>query len=96
MNAPLALSPLVPPGPGPVNILNAIRAPFHVHCPHSVAMIVDRSHTNPMREFCGGQRFVGEPAPQAWTTGPSYRTCEPRDLNKFTERGQGRIHHFIN
>ena len=31
--APLALSPLVPPGLGPVDLLNAVRAPFHVH-PH--------------------------------------------------------------
>ena len=37
MVAPLALSPSVSPGPRPVNLLNAIRAPFHVHPPHSVA-----------------------------------------------------------
>ena len=29
--ATLALSPSVPPGPGPVIILNAVRAPFHFH-----------------------------------------------------------------
>ena len=58
MIAPLALSPSVPPGPGPVNLLNAVRAPFHVHPPYSVAMFVVRLHPNP----------VGEPAPRARPT----------------------------
>ena len=51
MVAPLALSPSVLPGPGPVDLLKAVRAPFHVHPPHSVAMIVVRSHPNPKRAF---------------------------------------------
>ena len=38
----LALSPSVPAGPGPVELLNAFRAPFYVHLPHSVAMLVVR------------------------------------------------------
>ena len=44
--APLALSPSVPPGPGPVDLLNAVRTLFHVHPPYSVAMFVVRSHPN--------------------------------------------------
>ena len=77
--APLALSQLVPPGPGPVDLLNAIRAPFHVHPPHSVALLVVRSHPNPSRAFCGDQQSVGEPAPRARTTGTGYLACKPRD-----------------
>ena len=46
MVAPLALSPLVPPDPGPVNILNDVSGPFYVHPPYSVAMLVVRSHPN--------------------------------------------------
>ena len=56
MIAPLALSLSVPPGPGPVNLLNAVRAPFHVHPPYSVAMFVVRSYPNPSVHFavvCG-------------------------------------------
>ena len=83
--APLALSPSVPPGPGPVDLLNAVRAPFHVHPPHSVAMLVVRSHTNPSRAFCGDQWSVGESAPRARTTGPDYRTCKPRDRVEIYE-----------
>ena len=45
--APLALSPSVPPGPGPVDLLNAVRAPFRVHPPYSGAMFVVRLHPNP-------------------------------------------------
>ena len=75
MVAPLALSPSVPPGPGPVNLLNAVRAPFHVHSPHSVDMIVGWSHPNPKRAFISDQRSMGEPAPRARTTGPGYRAC---------------------
>ena len=37
---PLALSPSVPPGLGPVDLLTAVRDPFHVHPPHSYAMLV--------------------------------------------------------
>ena len=40
MVVPLALSPLDPPGLGPVDLLTAVRAPFHVHPPHSYAMLV--------------------------------------------------------
>ena len=83
MVAPLALSPSVLPGPRTVNLLNDVRAPFHVHPPHSVAMLVVRSHPNPNRAFCGGQRSVGEPAPRTRTTGPGYRACKPRDLESF-------------
>ena len=70
---PIALSTSVPPGPGPVDLLNDIRAPFHVHPSHSVVMLVVRSHPNPKREFCSGNRSVGETAPRAQTTGPGYR-----------------------
>ena len=66
----LALSPLVPPGLVPVDLLNAVRAPFHVHPPHYYAMLVVHSYPNPKREFSGDQRSVGEPAPRARTTGP--------------------------
>ena len=38
--APLALSPSVPPGPGPINLLNTVRDLFHVPHPYSVAMLV--------------------------------------------------------
>ena len=44
MVAPLALSPSVPPGLAPVDLLNAVRAPFHVHPPHSYAMLVVHPH----------------------------------------------------
>ena len=37
---PLALSLSVPPGLGPVNLLNAVRAPFHIPPPPSFAMLV--------------------------------------------------------
>ena len=40
MVVPLALSPSVPPGLGPVDLLTAVRAPFYVHPPHSHAMLV--------------------------------------------------------
>ena len=83
MVALLALSPSVPPGPGPVDLLNAVRAPFRVHPPHYVAMLVVRFHPNPKRGFCGGQRSEGEPAPRALTTGPGYRACKPRDLHSM-------------
>ena len=51
MVAPLDLFLLVPPGTGTFNLLNASRYPFHVHPPHSVAMIVVRSHPNPKGHF---------------------------------------------
>ena len=73
--APLALSPSVSPGPVPVDLLNAVRAPFHVHLPHSVAMLVVRSHPNPKKAFISDQRSVGEPAPRARTPVPGYRAC---------------------
>ena len=74
-----ALSLSVPPGPGPADLLNNVRYPFCVHPPHSVARIVVWSHPNPKRAFCGGQRSVGEPAPQERTTGPGYRACKTWD-----------------
>ena len=37
---PLALSPLVPPGLGVVDLLNAVRAPVHIPPPPSYAMLV--------------------------------------------------------
>ena len=43
MDVPLALSPLVPPGLGPVNLLTAVTSPFHVHPPPSYAMLVGHS-----------------------------------------------------
>ena len=39
----LALSPSVPPVLGPVDLLNAVMAPFHVHPPTSYAMLVVHS-----------------------------------------------------
>ena len=72
--APLALSPSVPPGLVPVDLLNAARAPFHVHHPCSCALLVVHSHPNPKRVFSGDQQSVGESAPRARTTGPRL-TC---------------------
>ena len=43
MVVPLALSPLVPPGLGPVDLLTAAMAPFHVHPLPSYAMLVSHS-----------------------------------------------------
>ena len=40
MVVPLALSPSVPPGLGPVDLLNAVRAPVHIPPPPSYAMLV--------------------------------------------------------
>ena len=40
----LALSPSVPPGLGPIDLLTAVRAPFHVHPPCSYAMLVVHLH----------------------------------------------------
>ena len=72
--SPLALSLSVPPGFGPVDLLNAVRAPFHVHPPHSYAVFVVHSHLSPKRAFSGDQRSVGEPAPRARTTWPRLPT----------------------
>ena len=41
---PLALSPSVPPGLGPSDLLTAVMDPFHFHPPPSYAMLVGRSH----------------------------------------------------
>ena len=71
-----ALTPSVPPGPGPFGLLNAARAPFRVHPPspfHGHARILVRFYPN--RAFSSDQRSVGEPAPRARTTGPGYRAC---------------------
>ena len=67
---PLALSPSFPPGLVPVDLLNAVRAPFHVHPHHSYAILVVHLHPNPKRAFSGDQRSVGEPQTRARTTGP--------------------------
>ena len=91
MVALLALSPSVPPGPGRVDLLNAVRAPFHFHPPHSVAMIVVLLHPNPNKAFCGGQRYVGEPTPRDRTTGPGYRACKLRDREDDHVSGGRRI-----
>ena len=40
---PLTLSPSVPPGIGPVELLTAVMAPFHFHPTPSYAMLVGRS-----------------------------------------------------
>ena len=69
MVVPLALSLSFPPGLGPANLLTAVRAPFHVHPPHSYAMLVVHLHPIPKSSFSGDQRSVGEPAPRARTTG---------------------------
>ena len=82
MVTPRALTLSFSPGHGPVDLLNAVRAPFRVHPPpHSVAMLLFRSHPNYNWAFIGGQRSVGEPAPRARTTRPGYRACKPRDIN---------------
>ena len=70
MVALLALSPSVLPGLRPVVLLNAVRAPFHVHPPHSYAMLVVHSYPSTKRASSDDQRSVGEPAPRARTTGP--------------------------
>ena len=75
MVPPLAFSLSVSPGPGPVDLLNDVRSPFHVHPPHSVAMLVGRLHPNSKKEFSSDKRSVGEPTPRARTTGPGYRSC---------------------
>ena len=67
---PLALSPLVPPGLGPVDLLTAVRAPFHVHPPHSYAMLVVHSHLALNWHIALIMRSVDEPAPRARPTGP--------------------------
>ena len=67
--SPFALSPSVPHGRGTVDLLNTVRAPFHVHPTDSIAMIVVRSHPNPIRAFCGGQR----------STGLGYHVCKLQD-----------------
>ena len=85
MVALLDLSPSVPPGPGPVDLLNAVRDPFCVHPPHFVAMLVVRLHPNPKKAFCIGLWSVGEPAPRAWTTGLCCCACKPRDRNQLFE-----------
>ena len=43
MVVPLALSPSVPPGLGPSNLLTAVMDPFHFHPPPSYAMLVVRA-----------------------------------------------------
>ena len=76
MVAPRALNPSVPPGPGPVDLLTAARAPFRVHPSspfHSHVRLLIRWYPN--REFSSDQRSVGEPAPRARATGPGYRAC---------------------
>ena len=40
----LALSPSVPPGLGPSDLLTAVMDPFHFHPPPSYAMLMGRSH----------------------------------------------------
>ena len=42
MVVPLALSPSVPPGLGPFDLLTAVTAPFHFHLPPSYALLVGR------------------------------------------------------
>ena len=66
----LALSPSVPPGLGPFDLLTAARPPFHVHSPHSYAMLVVHSHLALNRHIALIMRSVDEPAPRARPTGP--------------------------
>ena len=77
MVAPCALTPLVPPGPGlPAGLLNAAQGPFRVLPPfpfHGHACILVWLHPN--RAIISDRQSVGEPAPQARTTGPGYRAC---------------------
>ena len=40
----LALSPSVPPGLGPSDLLTPVLDPFHFHPPPSYAILVGRSH----------------------------------------------------
>ena len=67
---PLALSPLVPPGLGLVNLLSAVRGPFHVIPPCSYAMLVVHSHLALNRHIALIRRYVDEPAPRAQPTVP--------------------------
>ena len=67
---PLNLSPSVPPGLGPVDLLTAVRAPFHVHPLHSYAMLVVHLHLSLNRHIALIKRSVDEPALRARPTGP--------------------------
>ena len=89
--APLALYPSVPPSLVPVNLLNSVRTPFHVHPPHSYAMLVVHSHLALNWNIAVIKRSVGEPAPQARTMGPGYRACKPWNLRKILANTQARI-----
>ena len=66
----IALSPLVPLGLGPVDLLTAVRATFHVHAPHSYAMLLVRSHLALNQHIALIMWSVDEPAPRARPTGP--------------------------
>ena len=80
---PLALSPLVTPGLGPVNILTAVMAPFLVHPPPSYAILVGHSRLALNRHIVVVLRSVttlrhgrghGPRLPWLLTTGPKKRT----------------------
>ena len=55
----LALSPSVPPDLGPVDLLTAVRAPFHVHPPHSYAILVVHLHPSPKSAYSIDQAVRG-------------------------------------
>ena len=61
MVVPLALSPSVPPGLGPVDLLTAVMAPFHVHPPPSYAMLVVHSRLALNRHIAVIKRSVTTP-----------------------------------
>ena len=99
MVVPLALSPSVPPGLGPVDLPTAVRAPFHIHPPHSYAMLVVRSHLALNWHIALIMRSVDEPAPRVrpteprlpclLTTGPLYVVVET--VSKLYNDGMGRF-----
>ena len=77
---PLAYSPLVPPGLGPVDLLTAVMAPFHVHPTPSYAMLVGHSRLSLNRHIAVVVRSATTPRhgrghgprlPWLLTTGPN-------------------------
>ena len=65
-----ALSPSVPPGRGPSDLLTDVMDPFRFHPPPSYAMLVGLAHLDLNRHIALIVRSVGDPAPRARPTGP--------------------------
>ena len=78
MVVPLALSPSVPPGLGPSNLLTAVMDPFHFHPPPSYAMFVGRSHLALESAISSGPVSRSNPAPRAraWPMHEFFRSEE--------------------